>query len=132
EPPRASPLTFIVGWLRDTPFGGSVDPVAWQFSSSGEYRLDKPDAPVAFSGVQDAFAGRPTFWPSLAAIAILGATFWATIWARRRLSTRGVPATPTIQNLIAEFKADGPNCAILLIGPPRMKKDREVSEAVKN
>ena len=118
--------------MRETAWGGSVRADNWAFSWPGRYQLVSIDRPKAFAAVHRTVPGSElTFWPSLGGLLILVATFWATVWARQRLSTRGVPATPTIQNLIAEFKADGPNCAILLIGPPRMKKDREVVEAVK-
>ena len=65
----------------------------------------------------------------LLAILILGGTIVAAYWARSRLDTPRAVAAASLENVLKLIGPDG-NQGIMLVGPPRMRKDAVVKDAV--
>ncbi len=65
----------------------------------------------------------------LIAIAILACSAAALCWARRKLSVPCFVPAPTLGDQMARLSPKGPE-AILLVGPPRTRKDEAVFEAI--
>jgi hypothetical protein len=63
------------------------------------------------------------------AILILGGTIAGAYWARRRLMTASAVGAATFENVLKLISSEG-NQGIMLVGPPRMRKDRLVKDAV--
>jgi hypothetical protein len=63
------------------------------------------------------------------AILILGGTIAAAYWARRRLVTPNAVGASTFENVLKLITADG-NQGIMLVGPPRVRKDQLVKDVV--
>ncbi len=63
------------------------------------------------------------------AILILGGTIAAAYWARRRLITPNAIGASTLENVVTLIASDG-NQGIMLVGPPRVRKDELVKRVV--
>lgn len=105
-------------------------------------RLKDPGANgLYFSGIYDASRpGTVRAWPTLSGLLILGLTFLVVLWSRWTLSSSDMPPAPSLADLVRQMQQDAaakgadeplPNPIILMIGPPRCRKDSIVADVAK-
>ena len=125
-------LRAILNWTIQTSTDAPPTPAVKAYRDDQLYRLVPvagTDLPTFTATLARGFGSDVSWFPAVLGFAIVAGTAGALWWARTRLSVLRFVPSPGLEQQIA---AVAPNAsdAVLLIGPPRARKDQAVREAL--
>lgn len=132
----SSTIEAVLLWARHPFWNVKSEPAKWQLfrNGSNDYHLHSASDKNldTFTADYEAITNDVPLPRTLLGLSILGAVFWAVYWSRKKLSLPVPLNQCELRTLLTNVKPTDQNAAILLIGAPRLKKDRLVLQALES
>ncbi len=125
-------LRAILNWTIQEPTDSPPTPAVKAYRDDHLYRLvpvARTNLPSFNAAFTRGFAGDVSWFPAILGFAIVAGTGGALWWARKRLNVPRFVPSPSLALQIASVSLESSD-AVLLIGPPRARKDQAVHEAL--